>query len=370
MGKEKALKGVDTSNFDWCGLHPDFGSPLHAVLFGKIRDEAGTESSDESTTNGDGFGDLIGDDISEKQARLMLLRLAMDKGADPDAIAPSSCDVQKFWFLEKRGQRKETKSIVFAGKSAFQCLLAAERAIKMTDAADWKEDLEAIDEAIEILSRSNTLWSSIPVSEGVIETWESVLGDTESADVSISVEAPENVEAAQKVFAHSAVLRASSPVLKAMLSTTGMREGARKIIEVKDCSVQALRLLLSLVYTGTTSASNEEPRAFTMLVALDLAHRWQMLHVVHVLAAALQRHLDLECFEPVMDAALRFQLPSLLSACRAFASSNVCELRARMGTQGPVTLLQSPNVRTEVARILGCVSVPESDPRKRQRRVL
>jgi len=119
MGKEKALKGVDTSNFDWRGLHPDFGSPLHAVLFGKIRDDAGTESDESTANGGDGFGDLIGDDVAEKQSRLLLLRMAMEKGADPNATAPASCDVQKFWFLEKRGQRKETKSIVFAGKSAF-----------------------------------------------------------------------------------------------------------------------------------------------------------------------------------------------------------------------------------------------------------
>merc|ERR1719464_2720551 len=97
--------------------------------------------------NGDGFGDVIGDDVGEKASRLVLLRLALEKG----------------------GERKETKSIVFAGKSAFQCLLAAERAIKMTDAADWKEDLEAIDEAIEILSSSSCRTSRIAVSEGVIE---------------------------------------------------------------------------------------------------------------------------------------------------------------------------------------------------------
>merc|ERR1740129_2049814 len=100
-----------------------------------------------------------------------------------------------------------------------------------------------------------------------------------------------------------------------MLSTTGMREGARKIIEVKDCSTQALRLLLSLIYTGTAGAGDEEPGPGAILAALDLAHRWQVMHVVQMLASALQRRLDLDCFEAVMDIALRFQLPSLLSAC-------------------------------------------------------
>jgi len=253
---------MTASQIDWRGLHADFGSPLHAVLFGKIRDDAGTESDESTTNGGDGFGDLIGDDVAEKQSRLLLLRLAMEKGADPNATAPASCDVQKFWFLEKRGQRKETKSIVFAGKSAFQCLLAAERAIKMTDAADWKEDLEVIDEAIEILSSAGSRAASVSVAEGVVELWESILSDTESADVTICVGSGNSeAEAAQErseeragdlehIPVHGVVLRNSSPVLRAMLCTTGMREGARKLIRVKDCSATALRLLLALIYTG------------------------------------------------------------------------------------------------------------------------
>jgi len=372
MGKEKALQGVDMSNFDWRGLHPDFGSPLHAVLFGKIHDD-GSES-DGSTAINDGFGDLIGDDFAEKQSRLALLRLAMERGADPNAAAPFSCNVQKFWYLEKRGQRKETKTLVFFGKSALQCLLAAERAIKMTDAGEWKEDLEAIDEAIEILSSSN-IRASLAVSEGVVETWESVLADAESADVAILVEGADDGAAAERVLVHSAVLRGASPVLRAMLATTGMREGARKVIEVKGCSLAALRLLLSLVYTG--AVVGEEPSAAAMLVALDLAHRWQVLHVVQMLAGALQRRLDADGLEPILDAALRFQLPSLLSACRAFISSHASELQMRLGKEalaaaaGPAAGCSA--ARAELLRVLGgardgAQSAPSQ--RKQPRRVL
>jgi len=386
MGKEKALKGVDTSNFDWRGLHPDFGSPLHAVLFGKIRDDTGTESDESTANGGDGFGDLIGDDVAEKQSRLLLLRLAMEKGADPNATAPTSCDVQKFWFLEKRGQRKETKSIVFAGKSAFQCLLAAERAIKMTDAADWKEDLEVIDEAIEILSRAGNRAASVSVAEGVVELWESILCDNEFADVTICVgsasdeadddeRSEERTDDLEFIPVHSVVLCNSSPVLRAMLSTTGMREGARKLIRVKDCNATALRLLLALIYTGTIGTCDTEPTPELLLAALDLAHRWQVMHIVQMIATALQRHVSLDCFESILDAALRFELQALLSACRAFASSHAGALRLRMGNAS-VPTLTSPTVRAEVARILGdtpgaassCEILP--NPRKRRRSVL
>eukprot|EP00811_Abedinium_folium_P036207 NODE_8938_length_1458_cov_6.129226.p1 GENE.NODE_8938_length_1458_cov_6.129226~~NODE_8938_length_1458_cov_6.129226.p1 ORF type:complete len:379 (-),score=107.47 NODE_8938_length_1458_cov_6.129226:184-1320(-) len=366
MGKERALKGVDTSQFDWRGAHPEFGSPLHAVLFGKIRDDACTES-DGSAGNGDGFGDLIGDDVAEKNSRLALLRLAVERGADPDLAAPASCDVQKFWFLEKRGQRKETKSIVFAGKSAFQCLLAAERAIKMTDVADWKEDLEAIDEAIEILSNAScqrSQRSNIPVAEGVIETWENVFADTESADIVIHVEVDN-----QQVRVHSAVLRCASPVLKAMFSA-GMREGARKAFEVKDCSTKALKLLLSLIYTGTTGAGDEEPSVALMLTALDLAHRWQVLHVVQMLALALEARIDLPSFENVMDVALRLQLPSLLSACRLFASGHAREMRQRLQTKDGTTGFRSLNVQLDVDKMLNGSSEAADAQRKRRRRTL
>jgi len=303
----------------------------------------------------------------------VLLRLAMEKGADPDATAPASCDVQKFWFLEKRGQRKETKSIVFAGKSAFQCLLAAERAIKMTDAVDWKEDLEAIDEAIEILSSSNYHVNSVAVSEGVIETWENVMSDSESADVVIKVEATDDADSVD-VRAHGPVLRGASPVRRAMLSATGMREGAHKQIQVKDCSIQALRLLLSLVYTGMApSCMGDDPiSASALLAALDLAHRWQVLHVVQMLASALQRHIDLDSFEAIMDVALRFQLPSLLSACRTFASSHTCQLRARLAKDGAGGF-RSPAVRADVDKMLhGAPAVGDGNPapRKRSRRTL
>lgn len=421
MGKESALKGVDTDKFEWRGIHSDFGSPLHAILFGKIRDDASTES-EEGTANGDGFGDLIGDDIREKKARLALLRLAMEKGADPDAPAPPSCDVQKFWFLEKRGQRKETKSIVFAGKSVLQCLLAAERAIKMTDVADWKEDLEAIDEAMEILCTSNRQRTCEIVSEGVVDTWENALSDSEWADVLIRAcgrdaddwEEPSGTgcwgsgkerggdrsgdrngdrwmansryalegsngaagwggssgSSGGEVAVHGAVLRGASPVLRSMLSTTGMREGSRRVIEVQDCGIRSLRLFLSLVYTGTVSSSfcqGEEAGTGDVLAAVDLAHRWQVLHVVDMLATALQNRICIDHLEPIMDVAVRLHLASLLSSCRIFVADNAVQL------QGYTSRIQSPAVRSEMEAVFkqvnrdGAHDLGMQPPTKRRR---
>jgi len=257
----------------------------------------------------------------------------------------------------------------------------------MTDAADWKEDLEVIDEAIEILSNAGNRTASVSVAEGVVELWESLLSDTESADVTICVGSGNSeVEAANErseeragdlehIPVHGVVLCNSSPVLRAMLCTTGMREGARKLIRVKDCSATALRLLLALIYTGTIGTCDMEPTPELLLAALDLAHRWQVLHIVQMIATGLQRHLSLDCFEPILDAALRFELQALLSACRAFASKHAGILRIRMG-DASVPTLTSPSVRAEVARILGdtpgaassCEILP--NPQKRRRSVL
>jgi len=348
MGKEKAVNNMDTSAFDWRSSHSDFGSPLHAILFGKIRD-------DKDDCN-EGFGNFIIDNIPAKQARLALLRMAMENDADPYMAAPATCDVQRWWSLKG----KKTKLVGFAGKSAFECLLAVERAIRELDDAAWEDDLKAIDEAVEILSASKSVSDSISVSEGVIEIWESIRADTESADVIIRV-ADDSVE----VRAHSVVLRGASAVLKAMLSTSGMREGCDKVIEV-DCNAQALHLLLALIYTGTTSTSDEEPAVGTILCALDVAHRWQVLVVVQMLASAVSQRINMENFELITDTALRLQLTLLLATCRAFATSHAREMRLRL-TKKDVVGFQSPAVHAEVDRIL---SGNTEGPRKRRRKTL
>ena len=65
----------------------------------------------------------------------------------------------------------------------------------------------------------------------------------------------------------------------------------------------------------------------TILCALDVAHRWQVLVVVQMLASAVSQRINMENFELITDTALRLQLTLLLATCRAFATSHAREMR-------------------------------------------
>mmetsp|Transcript_99105 Transcript_99105/g.275961 ORF Transcript_99105/g.275961 Transcript_99105/m.275961 type:complete len:389 (-) Transcript_99105:120-1286(-) len=373
MGEERAVKNMDLGAFDWHSPHPVFGSPLHAILFGKLIVSADEESDTNELNNG--FDDLINADYSERKSRLSLLRFAMRCGADPHVVAPRQCDVSRWWGGERGGD--SMKPISFAGRSAFECLLAAKRSIKLrhqdpNDEADWTDELKAVDEAVEILSKSSGATSTaIAVPEGVVATWESALADTASADVVIRISSPGFKEEEEEVQAHSAVLQGASAVLKAMLSTQSMSEGAQKAIKVVGCTAQAVRLLLALVYTGTVSSADEGPDVSTILSTLDLAHRWQLLHVVQMLASAASQRVDAEHFEAALDAALRLELPPLLSACRAFAASHARDMRTRLTPRGGAAAgFQSAAVRAEVEKVLSGEGAEGGIPQKRRRRSL
>merc|ERR1719436_361096 len=99
-----------------------------------------------------------------------------------------------------------------------------------------------------------------------------------------------------------------------MLSMQSMREGASRSIEVVGCPAEAVRLLLALVYTGAPAWGEEDLCAWDMLAALDLAHRWQLLHTVQLLAGGLARRVDFDTFEAAADAGLRLDLPPLQNA--------------------------------------------------------
>mmetsp|Transcript_38576 Transcript_38576/g.120038 ORF Transcript_38576/g.120038 Transcript_38576/m.120038 type:complete len:383 (+) Transcript_38576:103-1251(+) len=369
LGEESLLKDADIDYFDWNGTHEKYGTPLIALVVGKA---TGQEVYD--------FATGTPEKLTE---RLCLMRLVLGKGASPHAKPPPQFSICKSWWKtegDKEVENSRTPLVHFNDKSAYGVVASCLEALTNVE-GDWKRELRFLRDAAKILASYRPSGHAgggvprVPVAEGVVETWESVLADAESADVAILVEGADDGAAAERVLVHSAVLRGASPVLRAMLATTGMREGARKVIEVKGCSLAALRLLLSLVYTG--AVVGEEPSAAAMLVALDLAHRWQALHVVQMLAGALQRRLDADGLEPILDAALRFQLPSLLSACRAFISSHASELQMRLGKEalaaaaGPAAGCSA--ARAELLRVLGgardgAQSAPSQ--RKQPRRVL
>lgn len=372
MGEERAVKNMDLSAFDWHSSHNVFGSPLHAILFGKLIVSADEESDTNELNNG--FDDLINADGAERKSRLSLLRYAMRCGADPHIVAPKQCDVSRWWGGERGGD--SMKPISFAGRSAFECLLAAKRSIKLrhqdpNDDADWTDELKAVDEAIDVLARPWIQENYVSVHEDVVSTWDAVLQDSSFADVIIRISpgpspicshasggqsCEETSEGETDVHAHGMVLAGASSVLKAMLATSSMREGAQRIIEVSSITVHAVRLLLLLLYTGQGGFDEEdswrqEPDLPTVLAALDLAHRWQLLHVVQLLASAAVPRIDCENFEATEDLALRLEVPALIAACRSFVTAHSREMRLRLSGRG-YNPIQSTAVRADLERML------------------
>merc|ERR1719401_1878563 len=147
-----------------------------------------------------------------------------------------------------------------------------------------------------------------------------------------------------------------------------MREGAQREITLEDCSMGAVQVFISLIYTATLPADEADPEVDTLLEALTLAHRWHAQHVVEMIAEAVARRLDTQTFEAIIGTALQLSLSKLLAACRAHIVTNRREVQVRLRGQA----IRQPAVRAEVARVLGCEdpSHGETAREKKRRRAL
>merc|ERR1712113_1326465 len=105
-----------------------------------------------------------------------------------------------------------------------------------------------------------------------------------------------------------------------------MREGTNRTIAVSGASFEALTYLLGLLYTGWQEG--QEPTASLQLEALDLAHRWQLDHLVEALEVSLVRrvrsglqkhtlcHADrMRLLDQLLEAAVLKHLCRLRTAC-------------------------------------------------------
>ena len=189
--------------------------------------------------------------------------------------------------------------------------------------------------------------SNVSVPQSVVDTWEAVREMTSTHNVVFQT-------ADGEVSAHDFILVTTSPVLRAMLDST-MKEGLSKRIPVKDSSGSGVRLFVDLLYTSSTG---EDPNYQTMLVALDLAHRWQVNGVVSVLAGMLSEMIAVNSFPAIAEAAMLKGLEPLQRACRTFGASN-----AKIKT-----MLRKGTLPAEVRKLLGEPEASEAEPGQRKRR--
>lgn len=368
MGKESVVNISDVGLFDWNRPNAIYGSSIHAILFGRLaqRDSRLRETS---------TLDIITDTDEGIEQRLKLLKFATAQGASPHIIAPETCDNPRSWSLggDDDGDLEETNMVIFAGKTALQCLLSLENEIRALEdwEKNWARDIAVIDRALSTLLKrpSSEATARVNIHEGLLEMWARILSNADSTDVIISVQGQgSSGSETQEVYGHRVVLCEASPVLKAML-TGSMREGVSQKISLDECSVSAVRLLVSLLYTGSLPGNENEPCLTSMLDALVLGHRWQVQHVIDIITPATIKRLDIENLEVVLGVALRMQDLEFLSVCRSFISGHAEDVSAKLSKTG-VQGFTDEAVAAEIRRTLSRSTADSTSRAKKRRRVL
>ncbi|CAE7532319.1 unnamed protein product, partial [Symbiodinium pilosum] len=269
--------------------------------------------------------------------------------ADPQRCHPSDngCVAE----VRKKHDRENTLlQIPYAGHSAISFAFAQLQAMRKAIGVDWSVRIRYFEKALELLGTIKAVnEENVAVPRSLVDMWESLREMTSTHNVVFET-------ADDDVSAHELILLAASPVQKAMLESA-MMEGSSKRIAVKDSASSGVRLFLDMVYS---SSSRDEPDYKSALVALDLAHRWQVLGMVPVLAGILREMITVDSFMAIAEAAVLKELEPLQQACAAFGAKNV-KIKAML-KKGPVP--------APVRKLLGTSDATEAEEgqKKKKRR--
>lgn len=195
------------------------------------------------------------------------------------------------------------------------------------------------------------------VPEAVMEAWERVFEEA-AVDGDVSLVAADGEE----VWAHGHILKASSPVLRAMLRTP-LREGQTRRIELPGEPAAAVRALVGLMYTGSLAGDENEALKDTgiLLDVCRLCHRWQLPALAGLLEARLATRVTQENIEALLEAAVLHGSAELKRACLGKAENDTAlEARVRRG-QVP------PAIAPELRRLFGLETSASSSEAKNKR---
>jgi len=90
LGKLGFVEEAELKEFDWNAQHQTYGTPLIAILLGKLCKKGDSDSDSDSADEDNILIDFVTNNQAQKQARLDLLKLAIQRGADPNMKAPPS----------------------------------------------------------------------------------------------------------------------------------------------------------------------------------------------------------------------------------------------------------------------------------------
>ncbi|CAE7392919.1 unnamed protein product [Symbiodinium sp. CCMP2592] len=236
-------------------------------------------------------------------------------GADPRDKVPLA-NKKRFNLWKTIAKEKTLIAVAYAGHSAVSYAFAWLSQLQLSKGgADWSAARRYVEDIVALFARTTpgkkSNGADVNVPQSTVDLWESMRDSTSSHNVIFEAWGGE-------VSAHDQILILASPVLKAMLECA-MREGSSRRIQVKDSSCAGVSLFLDVLYTSST---HQDPDHNTMLVAMDLAHRWQVHGVVQTLCNALQNMIDSKSFVAIAEAAVLKGLPALERACASFGSTN------------------------------------------------
>eukprot|EP00434_Breviolum_minutum_P010015 symbB.v1.2.008833.t1/scaffold556.1/size187764/4 len=183
---------------------------------------------------------------------------------------------------------------------------------ELHDKKEWEYNASFLHKVFEIfLAEPQPSRNKLAIDEGIVDLWENLLLATDSHDLTIDT-------AGGPVTAHAQMLKAASPVVRAMLESS-MKERRTQRIQLNDTPREAVSLLLEIVYT---CSSQNEPDYKTVLAALDLAHRWQVQVVVRILGELLEQMITDESFASIAEHAALKGLEALKKACQKFGTES------------------------------------------------
>lgn len=292
-GNVDVLKKFTPTDFDWKSLHPEHGVTPLAFMVQKYVSAR-----------------------SESEKFLAAAKWIVEQGADPRQRCGKDSEYHLSWYRAKRdddepGAKRECEILV-AGKSAIAIMFAVkqefERICFQNKGKDLsREQVDSMDALLDVIqcatSATTTVTPKLQIQEPVVEMWEAVWRDSESADLTIEC------EGGYKVKCHYLVVSKISDVLKAMVSSN-MQEGISKKIILPDAPAPAVKLFLEICYCG--SVADEQQDLPSLLSAVELAHRWHVPFAVEFLEKLVLEHCTEENFGKLAEVALLQELPNLM----------------------------------------------------------
>eukprot|EP00927_Polykrikos_kofoidii_P023192 TRINITY_DN21424_c0_g1_i1.p1 TRINITY_DN21424_c0_g1~~TRINITY_DN21424_c0_g1_i1.p1 ORF type:complete len:512 (+),score=60.50 TRINITY_DN21424_c0_g1_i1:166-1536(+) len=249
----EVVRQLAPEDFDWNCVHPIHGTPLMATVNEIVRS-----------------GDVC-DDV--RSVLLWCLR----QGADPRRTAPRSLGYSGGWG-NGSGEFPNVARVPHMHRSAITVCLGLIRVLEKISVYEhqgkYRKQLCAAKQLLSVFSHFRATLPSQPVARETVSMWKRIMVDEERADVRLHALGHgqadglinENHDVGSGVVpAHSLVLSHLSPVLRATLSST-MREGQTQVVPVPEASVDAVKLLMVVLYSGilpreTAEAMTQEQRS-------------------------------------------------------------------------------------------------------------